>query len=93
MPGHRDYAKITLFNGYMLLAALEDQLVVDCDIRQIRERSEARNRSALAHGFRPITLQEYEPFRRIVENLLDQFFLVIKQNRAAWEDTYRFIAI
>jgi CRISPR-associated protein (TIGR02710 family) len=93
MPGYRDYAKITLFNGYMLLAALDDPLVAGRDIRQIRDRSEARNRSTLAHGFRSITATEYEPFRRLVEELLDRFFDLYGQDRAAWEASYSFVAL
>lgn len=93
MPGYQDSAKVTLFNGYMLLAALDDQLVAGYDIRQIREQSDARNRSALAHGFRPITRQEYDPFRDTVETMLDRFLAVSMIDRSSWESVYRFIAL
>jgi CRISPR-associated protein (TIGR02710 family) len=93
MPGHRNNFKITLFNGYMLLSALSDPLVEDYDIRQIKAQSEARNRSTLAHGFRSITRDEYEPFRDTVELMLDRYLKLAQIDRNNWETVYTFIRL
>ncbi|NJP06827.1 MAG: TIGR02710 family CRISPR-associated protein [Chloroflexaceae bacterium] len=77
-----------LFVGYMLLAALDDQLVADYPIDQIERQTHVRNQSILAHGFRLITETEYDSFREIVETLLDRFFAVLATDRAFWEATY-----
>jgi CRISPR-associated protein (TIGR02710 family) len=82
---------ISLFNGYMLLDALNDPLVQGVALEQIRERTRARNQSMLAHGFRLITSAEYAPFRAVVEDLLDRFFVVLKDDRLHWEQTYQFV--
>ncbi len=82
---------ISLFNGYMLLDALHDPLVQGVALEQIRERTRARNQSMLAHGFRLITSAEYEPFRAVVEDILDRFFVVLKDERPHWEQTYQFV--
>jgi CRISPR-associated protein (TIGR02710 family) len=82
---------ISLFNGYMLLDALNDPLVQGVALEQIRERTRVRNQSMLAHGFRLITSAEYVPFRDVVEDLLDRFFVVLKDDRLHWEQTYQFV--
>lgn len=82
---------ISLFKGYMLLDALHDPLVQGVALEQIRERTRARNQSMLAHGFRLITSAEYEPFRAVVEDILDRFFVVLKDERPHWEQTYQFV--
>jgi CRISPR-associated protein (TIGR02710 family) len=83
--------RISMFAGYMLLAVLGDDLVRDYDISQIEARTDARNKSMLAHGFRLITSAEYEQFRAVVEELLDRFFVVIEDDRHHWEQTYQFV--
>ncbi len=82
---------ISLFKGYMLLDALHDPLVQGVALEQIRERTRARNQSMLAHGFRLITSAEYEPFRAVVEDILNRFFVVLKDERPHWEQTYQFV--
>jgi CRISPR-associated protein (TIGR02710 family) len=82
---------ISLFNGYMLLAALDDPLVHTFSIKQIRERTDARNKSMLAHGFRLITETEYQAFYGVVDELLTRFFTVSAQDRSAWEQRYQFV--
>lgn len=89
----RDGRPISLFNGYMLLTALADPLIQDMalPLKQIQERTKARNKSMLAHGFRLITRQEYEAFRAIVDDMLDRFFAVMPADRAAWAHCYQFV--
>jgi CRISPR-associated protein (TIGR02710 family) len=83
---------ISLFNGYMLLAALDDPLVHNFSITQIRERTAARNKSMLAHGFRLITPAEYQDFHAVVNEMLGRFFTLSRRDRDAWEHTYRFVS-
>jgi CRISPR-associated protein (TIGR02710 family) len=86
--------RITLFDGYMLLAALDDPLVRGYPIKQIEDRSHARNRSVLAHGYELISQQNYEHFAQVVDEMLDRLFVsVLHQSRAAWEASARFIML
>jgi CRISPR-associated protein (TIGR02710 family) len=85
------YAPIALFNGYMLLAALADPLVAVFPIEQIRERSQARNKSILAHGYRLITQHEYMQFASVVDTMLQRLFAVLGRDRDEWEQTYTFV--
>jgi CRISPR-associated protein (TIGR02710 family) len=82
---------IGLFVGYMLLVALNDPLVQGYPIKDIEERTRARNQSMLAHGFRLINKNEYDQFRNVVEDMLTRFFQVSKQDRSEWEDTCTFL--
>lgn len=82
-----------LFVGYMLLAALDDDLVRAYPIAQIEQRTEARNKSILAHGYRLISQAEYAQFARVVEDLLDRFFAVSGEDRLAWEQTFTFVGL
>jgi CRISPR-associated protein (TIGR02710 family) len=84
---------IALFDGYMLLQALDDPLVRGWNIGDIRQRSYVRNTSILAHGFRPISSLEYEQFADIVEELLDRFFALIGRSRQEWERVHRFVSL
>lgn len=84
---------IALFDGYMLLQALNDPLVHGWNIGDIRQRSYVRNTSILAHGFRPISSQEYKQFADIVEALLDRFFALIGRSRQEWERIHRFVSL
>ncbi len=82
-----------LFVGYMLLAAIDDPLVRGYDIGRIEQRTEARNKSILAHGYRLISEDEYGLFSEVVEDMLNRFFAIINVDRAAWESCYRFVSL
>ncbi len=81
---------IAMFDGYMLLQALDDDLVQNWKIDVIRKQSYVRNTSILAHGFRPIARQEYDEFADVVDELLDRYFAIIRRSRVEWENTHRF---
>ncbi|OAN43899.1 CRISPR-associated protein [Chloroflexus islandicus] len=87
------YSSITLLNGYLLLAALNDPLMESVRPLEIRRRSRARNQSILAHGFRQISEAEYRDFVTVVEQLLDQFFAIGQRSRSDWEALYRFVTV
>ncbi|NTW03811.1 MAG: TIGR02710 family CRISPR-associated protein [Oscillochloris sp.] len=82
-----------LFVGYMLLAALDDDLVCDYPIAQIEQRTAARNASILAHGYRLITQADYAQFAGVVDDVLDRFFVVSNADRQAWEQMFRFVRV
>jgi CRISPR-associated protein (TIGR02710 family) len=84
---------IALFGGYILLAALNDPLVEGFPISQVRERSFARNKSILAHGYRLITEDEYREFASVVEPLLDRLFQINGRERASWEYDFTFVPL
>lgn len=84
---------ITLFNGYMLLAALGDSLTNGIDLRYIQAQVRVRNTSILAHGYRLITKTEYMPFKQLVDDLRQRFFSLLHVNIDAWEEQYRFVPL
>ncbi|MCS7289733.1 MAG: TIGR02710 family CRISPR-associated CARF protein [Roseiflexus sp.] len=84
---------IALFDGYMLLQALDDPLVRGWNISEVRQRSYVRNTSILAHGFRPISRQEYDQFASLVDEVLDRFFALNQLSRQAWEQIYQFVPL
>ena len=61
--------------------------------RSSEQRTEARNKSILAHGYRLISQAEYAQFARVVEDLLDRFFAVSGEDRLAWEQTFTFVGL
>ena len=82
-----------LFVGYMLLSALNDELVRGYHIAQIERNAEIRNKSILAHGYRLITKTEYTPFAHVVDDLLNRFFAVSGTDRQEWERTFTFVEL
>jgi len=80
-----------LFAGYMLLVALDDPLVRDYNINQIERRTNARNKSLLAHGYQLITRKDYRDFVGVLDTLIDRLFALLGEDRATWEQTYRFV--
>ena len=80
-----------LFVGYMLLVALDDPLVRDYNINQIERRTNARNKSLLAHGYQLITGDNYRDFVGVLDTLINRLFALLGENRATWEQTYRFV--
>ncbi|HMA37738.1 MAG TPA: TIGR02710 family CRISPR-associated CARF protein, partial [Chloroflexia bacterium] len=94
-----------LFVGYMLLAALKDDLIrrlpSDCQIDRIEECAEARNQSALAHGYRLITQKDYQKFQTVTNKVLTSLFTTLAQPgqsneeqarmKDEWQDTYTFV--
>ncbi len=95
--GRKDLKKlpernIALFDGYMVLMALDDPLVRGYMIQQIEQRSSARNLSVLAHGYQLIGQAEYNQFAAVVDAILDRLFTqVLARPRAAWEQAVQFV--
>ncbi|MGI8588292.1 MAG: TIGR02710 family CRISPR-associated CARF protein [Chloroflexia bacterium] len=92
----KDEQYFGLFVGYMLLAALDDELVTelpaDCGIDQIEVHAEVRNKSILAHDYRLLIREDYDSFKTVVDRVLDSLFLVIGQDQQQqWKETYTFV--
>lgn len=66
-------------------------LVRGYDIGRIEARSDARNTSILAHGYRLISRDEYRQFAEVVEELLARLLALLGRDRAVWERTSRFV--
>ncbi len=73
--GRTDFpkGKLTLFEGYILLCALEDPFALQCNISRIQDQIDIRNQSILAHGFSFITRREYQAFKRTVTEVIDHW--------------------
>lgn len=83
---------IGLFDSYMLLAALDDPLVRGYDLAQIKARTDARNHSVLAHGYRLIGRAQYAAFAEVVDAMIDRLFAqVLGRPRADWERLSEFV--
>ncbi|MDG4752634.1 TIGR02710 family CRISPR-associated CARF protein [Micromonospora sp. WMMD718] len=72
--------KLTLFAAAILLASLDDELarragLVDPErLRELRERTWARNKSVLAHGTAPIAAEHTESLRAEASGLLTAYW-------------------
>lgn len=71
---------IALLDGYMLLAALGDPIIIGrndketvANLSQIRSKVYLRNNSIFAHGLGPVSESDYEKFRRLVEETFRRF--------------------
>ena len=64
--------KVTLLDGYIILAALDDQIVKDKKrgrdnfLKHISSMVNLRNTSILAHGLAPVSKKNYENFKELV---------------------------
>jgi len=92
-PSNLPNNNISLFNGYVILEALEDVMVNSDIVSRIRERVQMRNQSILAHGFRLITLDEYTEFKAVVDELLIRFFKAEGHDQDKWLEAYKFIEV
>ena len=84
--------KIDLIKGYALLAALEDPVVNHLNIGEIRGKVNARNKGLFAHGFRPLTMDEYQRFKSLAEKILENFKKETNDHIKDWE-TCQFIEV
>lgn len=67
---------IALYEGFAILKSIGDQFGVLCDLDQIAERTEARNKSLLAHGFSYIGETTYSDFLKLVDTALGHWCTV-----------------
>jgi CRISPR-associated protein (TIGR02710 family) len=94
---HRPYSQLpgqlSLVNGYVVLAALNDPLAENLDLRKLRGKVDMRNKSIFAHGFAVISEDQLLSFQRLVEELLERFCRIEDLDRRQWEERCRFISL
>lgn len=94
--------EIPLFDGYVLLAALNDVLfdaypakgkITKTDIlKKIRKRLLSRNNCILAHGFRRISEDDFMKIKEVADELLTAYFNG-RPEFASLKETARFLTI
>jgi len=84
-------APISLFNGFLLLKALDDPLTVDLNLPRLNGLVEKRNFSIFAHGFDFIADEDYREFKQMVEEIADRFLRARGGSLKKLAEKYRFI--
>lgn len=84
---------ISLFQGYMMLSALGDELVRDVNLDSLRDQVRTRNYNIFAHGFDFIDQRRCIEFRQMVERVFERFLSVWGEKKADLEGRYSFIDI
>lgn len=80
-----------LFASYNLLAALDDPFLQNYNWADIEVRTETRNNSILAHGYRLITQNEFESFAQVAEELYSRLLELHGEDQQVWEVRSQFI--
>lgn len=80
-----------LFASYNLLAALDDPFLQNYNWVDIEVRTETRNNSILAHGYRLITQNEFESFAQVAEELYSRLLELYSEDGQVWEARSQFI--
>lgn len=95
----RDYlpAPIALLDGYILLAALGDGILMVRDgipsnmLKRIRSMVSLRNNSIFAHGLGPVGEKDFKKFRDFVEELFKHFCEIEEIEFVKSEKNYNFL--
>lgn len=66
-------SKLALFEGYVLLQAVDDAFGQRCDLAQIEDQTSTRNQSILAHGFSFISSGAYNSFKVTVDTVINHW--------------------
>ncbi len=65
--------KIALMDGYILLKVLDDEIADVLSLERILNITNLRNKSIYAHGFTPLTQNDFREIRRVAAALLEKF--------------------
>lgn len=65
--------KLGFMNNVIILRAFKDSLLEGYDLKEIRERSDLRNKSFLAHGLKPSTSADYETMEKFFKPIVQRF--------------------
>lgn len=77
---------ISLVQGYMLLQALKDVFTTNLNLQEILGKVKARDNGIFAHGFKPLSKDEYEKFKELAEKLVAFFQKSNEHNQNCWDD-------
>ena len=85
-------SKIALVDGFLILGALEDEVVEDLDWGVFRNVVDTRNQSIFAHGMKKIEKKSYDAFKSIVEERFKKAQEIADINADAFNEQHKFIA-
>ena len=92
--------KVSLFLGYSILAALEDDLIKTTNkgmeyksLCKINSKVEIRNKSIFAHGYEFISKEKYLDFKNLVKEYIKQYCLIEMVDEKEIMDSIEFIEI
>ena len=63
---------IALIDGFLVLAALKDEIIADKQLPRILGQTEIRNQCVYAHGMKTVSPDKLEPFRKTVKEKFEQ---------------------
>lgn len=77
--------EISLMNGYIILATIEDEFFTDKDenekvqeLIELRDKVHVRNKGSFAHGFEFIDESKYKTFKKMVDRYISIFYRIEK---------------
>ena len=83
---------IALVDGFLILDALDDDIVKDLNWRAFRGQVEIRNRSVYAHGMSKIHEKSFTAFKATVEERFKQAQKIACIDADAFNAQHKFIA-
>ena len=82
---------ITLVDGFLVLHALEDDIVCDLDWGKFRNQIETRNQSIYVHGWSVIDNRRFEAFKKTALELFRKAQKLADINADTFEEQHKFI--
>ncbi|MCL4440830.1 MAG: TIGR02710 family CRISPR-associated CARF protein [Firmicutes bacterium] len=82
---------INMFQGYMLLDAMGDELTQKINLDQIRGQVNSRNYNIFAHGFDFVNADACGKILKLVEGVMERFLAIWGKKLAELEEKYHYI--
>ena len=82
---------IGLVDGYLLLYALEDEIVEGIDWGKFQNQVGTRNQSIYAHGMKMISEKEFKAFKKNVEGIFKKAQELAEIDANAFNEQHKFI--
>lgn len=84
--------RIGLFDDYVLLCAMKDELATTINLQQLFSAIEARNRSYVEHDIKIVTETDYKNMKALVDAILKRFCEINDLDQDGWQE-YLFVTI
>lgn len=84
--------RIGLFDDYILLNAMNDELAYNINLQQMFSAIKARNQSYVEHGIQTVDKKSYQRMKDVIDTILMQFYKINGFDPEEWKN-YRFAAI
>ena len=84
--------RIGLFDDYVLLCAMDDELASAIDLQRLFSAIEARNRSYVEHDIQTVDAKAYQRMKGVADRILIRFCQINDFDREGWKE-YLFAAI